>query len=83
MEDKKIVALNDDALDAIAGGTVFLSPDYMNIGFSSTREKYNLKNCEYRDANNLVLDLYEADKTMGDSEFDNLVKNEFMARGWI
>ena len=75
--------LNDEALDFVAGGTVYLSYDKMKIGFSSTGEKYNLVNCEFRDAQNLAQDLWLANQHLGDAGFDALVKSEFEARGWI
>lgn len=75
--------LNDEALDFVAGGTVYLSYDKMKIGFSSTGEKYNLVNCEFQDAQNLAQALWLANTNLGDAAFDALVKSEFQAKGWI
>lgn len=75
--------INDQELDLVTGGTVYISRDKMRVGFSSTGEKYDLKNCTFRQANDLAQDLWEANQTMGDSAFDALVKSEMKARGWI
>lgn len=74
--------INDQELDVVTGGTVFLSRDKMRVGFSSTGEKFDLK-CSFREANNLAQDLWEANQTLGDAAFDALVKSEMKARGMI
>ena len=75
--------LNEVEMEKVSGGTVYISRDYMQVAFSSSREVFSLRNCEYKDARNLADDLWEANKTLGDAEFDALVKNELRARGWI
>ncbi len=75
--------INDAEMEKVAGGTVFISRDYMQVAFSSSKEVFKLQNCEYKDARNLADDLWEANKTLGDAEFDALVQNELRAKGWI
>lgn len=75
--------INDQELDMVTGGTVYISRDKMKVGFSSTGRKYNLKNCTFREANNLAQDLWEANQTLGDAAFDALVESEMSHRGWI
>jgi len=75
--------INDQELDLVSGGTVYISRDKMRVGFSALGEKYNLKNCTFRQANDLAQDLWEANQTLGDAAFDALVKSEMQARGWI
>ena len=83
MDKKKMVALSDDSLDKVSGGTVYISRDFMMVAFDTTGEQFHLKNCTFRDANDLSQDLWEANQTLGDAEFDALVKSELLARGWI
>ena len=74
---------NEEALERIAGGTVYISRDTMRVGFSTTGERFSLVNCTYADARNLADDLWEANQTLGDAAFDALVKSEWAARGWL
>lgn len=75
--------INDQELDFVTGGTVYISRDKMKVGFSSSGRKYNLKNCTFREANNLAQDLWEANQTLGDAAFDALVESEMHRRNWI
>ena len=77
------IQLNEAEMEKVAGGTVYISRDYMQVCFSSLGEGYNLVNCEFKDARNLADDLWEANQTLGDEAFDTLVRDEYFARGWI
>jgi len=75
--------IDDKDLERIAGGTVYISRDKNKIGFSTTWEQFELKDCTFRQAQNLAEDLWEANQSLGDKDFDALVKKEFQGRGWI
>ena len=74
--------LNDAELDNVVGGTVIMSVDYNNIGFTSLGEMYDLKT-DYYTARNYVEALKAANKTLSNTAFDALVKKELQAKGWI
>jgi hypothetical protein len=75
--------LNEQEMENVVGGTVIISKDKMVVGFSTTKEKYNLKNCTYRQVRDLVDDLLEANPTLGNAAFDKLAKDTLSAKGWI
>lgn len=75
--------LNEQAMEQVVGGTVIISKDYMMIGFDTTQEKFNLKNCTYRQARDYVDDLLDSNPGLSNAEFDTLVKNGMKAKGWI
>lgn len=73
--------INDTNLEEIVGGVVNLSEAANKIGFTTLHEGYTLK-CTYKEAKTLVSQLYAANE-LSESAFDQLVKKEFQARGWI
>jgi len=73
----------DNELDNVVGGTVIISRDYMIVGFSTTREKFNLVNVSYKDARNFVEDLLDEHRDMSNAEFDAFCKETLFANGWI
>lgn len=73
--------INDVNLEEVVGGTVNLSQAANKIGFTTLHEGYVLK-CTYQEAKKLVSRLF-ADNELSESAFDQLVKKEFQARGWI
>lgn len=75
--------INDQSLEKVVGGTVYISRDKMVVGFSSTREIFPLKNCTFRQANDAAQDLWEANQTLGDAAFDALVRDTFRDNNWI
>lgn len=75
--------LNDEMMNDVNGGTVVISKNTMNIGFTTRGEKYALKNCTYRQARDLRDDLLEAHPELNNSQYDNLVYQEFKKKGWI
>lgn len=75
--------LNEQDIENVVGGTVIISKDNMVVGFSTTKEKFNLKNCTYKQARNLVDDLLDENPTLGNAAFDKLVKQTFQSKGWI
>ena len=77
------VQMNEQDMEQVVGGTVIISKDYMNVGFSTTREKFDLKNCTYKQVRDFVDDLLEANPGLGNAEFDALAKKELQAKGWI
>ena len=75
--------LEDAQMDNVVGGTVIISKDYMNVGFSTLGEKYNLKNVTYKDARDYRDELIEQNPQMSNSAFDKFCKQKFFDRGWI
>ncbi len=75
--------LNEKALEEVVGGTVIISKDYMNVGFSTTREKFDLKNCTYRQVRNFIDDLLDENPNLSNAAFDKLAKEKLQAKGWI
>ena len=75
--------INDQEMENVVGGTVIISKDYMNVGFSTTREKFDLKNCTFKQARNLVDDLLEENPNLSNAEFDQLAKKTLQSKGWI
>ena len=71
----------DNEISEVVGGVVNLSEAANKIGFTTLHEGYVLK-CSYKEAKTLVSLLY-AQNELSESGFDNLVKKEFMSRGWI
>lgn len=72
-------------LESVVGGTVIISEDYMNIGFSTLKEKYDLKNCTYRQVMNYVADLKDEAKAKGmtNAEFDVYCRDKLWDNNWI
>lgn len=75
--------LNEQALDQVVGGTVIISKDYMTVGFSTTREKFSLKNCTFKQVRNYIDDLLEENPNLSNAAFDKLAKDNLKAKGWI
>ena len=75
--------INENEIEMVVGGTVIISKDNMNVGFSSTREKVNLKDCTYREARNFVEDLKDANPGLTNAEFDALTRQKLEEQGWI
>ena len=75
--------INDNELENVVGGTVIISNDYHNVGFSTLGEMYDLKNCTYKQARDFVDDLKAENSKLTDAEFDALAKQKLQAKGWI
>lgn len=75
--------ITNDNLDAVAGGKVYLSGNKMKMSFTALEETHKLKNCTYEEAKKLLAALFIDNDTLSDYEFDKLVKNTFMQKGWI
>lgn len=75
--------IDDAQMESVVGGTVIISKDYMNIGFTTLREKYDLKGVSYRDARNYVEDLKDQCSGMTNAEFDTYCRDQLQAMGWI
>lgn len=76
--------LNDTELNEVTGGNVTLSESLGIVYFSALNKTCKLKpGVVFREARNLLLDLYDENANMSDAEFDRLVGREFKARGWI
>lgn len=75
--------INDQELEQVIGGTVIISRDNMNIGFNTSRHKYALKNCTYREARNFVEDLKDQNPNMNNAEFDAYVEQQLSDLDWI
>lgn len=78
---KKEIGLND--LDQVTGGVVYLSKDWMKIGFSTMGETHSLQGCTYMQALSLVDSIYEQYKSEGNAVVDQKTKEAFENHGWI
>lgn len=74
--------INDRDLETIVGGIVRVSGNKMKVSFTTLREVYPLK-CDPDDASLLANILYSQHKNDGDLAYENIVKAEFISRGWI
>ena len=74
--------LNDAALSEIVGGTVIMSVDYNNIGFTSTGEMFDL-NVDYYEARDYVEQLKRDNRNMSNTAFDSFCKEKLQEKGWI
>lgn len=75
--------LSFDQLEQVNGGVVYLSKDWMKIGFSTMGLTYSLKNCTYGQAFALVDQVYEQFKDQGNAVVDRETRAAFQAKGWI
>lgn len=77
--------LEDIELEQVVGGTIFLSKAKMKVGFETTGEIFNLKNCTYMDALILIDAMHTQYTNSGktDVEYEADVKNTMIAKGWI
>ena len=75
--------LNMDNLEQVNGGVVYLSKDWMKVGFSTLQETYDLKNCTFGQAFALADSVYEQYKDQGNSVVDQKTKEAFANKGWI
>lgn len=70
-------------LDQVNGGVVYLSKDFMKVGFSTLKQTFSLQNCTFGQALSLVDSIYEQYKDQGDSMVDQKTKEALQAKGWI
>lgn len=75
--------INMENLELVNGGVVYLSKDWMKIGFSTLSQTYSLKNCSFGQALGLVDSIYEQYKDQGNAVVDQKTKEAFQASGWI
>lgn len=75
--------LNDQELDMVVGGTVYINGNKMRMKLSFLNEIYDLHNCEDYEAMMVATQLYAQNKTAGDRAYETAVKNAFIANGWI
>lgn len=75
--------INENEVEKIVGGTVILSKDYNTVAFSTTRQKFSLQNCTYRQARDYVEDLKDENPGLSNAEFDALAMKKLQAKGWI
>lgn len=76
-------SINEQLLENVIGGTVIISKDYMIIGFSTTQEKFNLKNCSFKEVRDYIEDLLDANPNLNNAEFDALAKKNLQDKNWI
>jgi bacteriocin-like protein len=74
--------LNNSELNEVVGGTIIISEDYNNIGFTKLGEMYDLK-VDYYTARNYVEELKRENKTMSNAAFDALCKSKLLELDWI
>lgn len=70
-------------LENVSGGVVYLSKDYMKVGFSTLGQTFDLKNCSFGQAYALADSIYEQYKDQGNSMVDQKTKEALQAKGWI
>ena len=75
--------INMEELEQVNGGVVYLSKDWMKVGFSTLKETYSLQNCTFGQAFALADSVYEQYKDQGNSVVDQKTKEAFQAKGWI
>lgn len=75
--------LDMENLEQVNGGVVYLSKDWMKVGFSTLRETYSLQNCSFGQAFALADAVYEQYKSEGNAVVDQKTKEAFQANGWI
>jgi hypothetical protein len=75
--------LDENVLENVTGGTVVISYDKMMVGFRGIGEKYKLVNCTYEQARNLAESLWMQNQSLGDADFDRLVRDTYRNNGWI
>lgn len=75
--------LKDEMLESVNGGTVIISKDCNTVGFSTTEEMYDLKNCTWREARDLRDDELEKNLGLNNHEFDMHMKRLYQDLGWI
>lgn len=74
--------INSEDLEDVTGGEVVMSKSLNRVGFNTTGEVFKIKG-DFKTMRNRLLSLYDANPTMGEAEFDQLVKHEFQSKGWI
>ena len=74
--------LMDFEVEEVVGGTICLAASIGIVGFSQLGETYNMTG-DPTEMRNLLFALEDANQHMNALEFDTLVRNEFMARGWL
>ena len=75
--------LDEHEVDQVIGGTIIISYDYNNICFSSLKEKFDLKNCDFEAARAFVDELRAQNPGANGPAFDQLVKAAFEEKKWI
>ena len=75
--------INMEDLELVNGGVVYLSKDFMKVGFSTLKQTFSLKNCTFGQALGLVDSIYEQYKDQGNAVVDQKTKEAFKAKGWI
>ena len=74
--------LNDSEMEQVAGGIVTINRNRMSIGFTFSGESYGLQ-CSFGDARSFAEELKVENPSLGNAEFEALVKSEFRRKGWI
>lgn len=75
--------IGNEELELVNGGVVYLSKDFMKVGFSTLNQTYSLKNCTFGQAYSLADSIYEQYKDQGNSVVDQKTKEAMQAKGWI
>ena len=75
--------LGMEDLELVNGGVVYLSKDFMKVGFSTLKQTFSLKNCTFGQAFALADSVYEQYKDQGNAVVDQKTKEAFQNKGWI
>lgn len=74
--------LMDFEVEEVVGGTVCLAASLGIVGFSQLKKSYVIKG-DYKEMRNLLFQLQDDNEGMPALEFDTLVRDAFLERGWI
>ncbi|MDO4746441.1 MAG: bacteriocin [Bacillota bacterium] len=81
MDNNKMFELNDEELDQVSGGKVYINANNNKLVFSTTNAVYTFKNCTYRDVRDVCEDLIG--KYATEAEYDAACEAALKAKGWI
>lgn len=73
--------LNEEMMDSVAGGRVYINTDLNKIGFRDAKRMFDLKGCSVWEAAALC-DSFR-NKYATEEEFDNACIAALQAKGWI
>jgi len=75
--------LNDQDLEQVVGGTVYVNTSKMRVSFTTLGEGAKLRNCEDYEVMALTSQLYGQYKSQGNLAYETAVKEAFKEKGWI
>lgn len=79
--EKRIIELNEDDLEAVSGGTALINARSNKVGFTTTGKIYQFKNCSYQQVRALCEGLIGQYPT--EAEYDAACEAALKEKGWI